>query len=59
MRHWLLPEAIDDVLPHEAAELEVVARLLGFEPGGRLDLEEHWLRTARRARTAAEGLFYD
>jgi len=48
-----------DVLPHEAAELEVVARLLGFEPGRRLDLEELWLRSSRRARTVAEELFYD
>ncbi|MPV37665.1 bifunctional [glutamine synthetase] adenylyltransferase/[glutamine synthetase]-adenylyl-L-tyrosine phosphorylase, partial [Georgenia subflava] len=47
-----------DVLPHEPVELEVVARLLGFEPGGRLDLEEHYLRTARRARTVVEELFY-
>jgi ATP phosphoribosyltransferase regulatory subunit len=28
MRHWLLPEAIDDVLPHEAAELERLRRTL-------------------------------
>ncbi|MFC7406037.1 bifunctional [glutamine synthetase] adenylyltransferase/[glutamine synthetase]-adenylyl-L-tyrosine phosphorylase [Georgenia alba] len=47
-----------DVLPHEVGELEVVARILGHEPGGRLDLEERWLRTARRARAAAEELFY-
>ncbi|WP_052436784.1 bifunctional [glutamine synthetase] adenylyltransferase/[glutamine synthetase]-adenylyl-L-tyrosine phosphorylase [Georgenia sp. SUBG003] len=48
-----------DVLPHEPADLEVVARLLGLRPGRRLDLEEHWLRTSRRARTVAEELFYD
>ncbi|MCK6209368.1 bifunctional [glutamine synthetase] adenylyltransferase/[glutamine synthetase]-adenylyl-L-tyrosine phosphorylase [Georgenia sp. EYE_87] len=48
-----------DVLPHEPSELEVVARLLGLEPGRRLDLEEHWLRTSRRARAVVEELFYD
>ncbi|WP_127127451.1 bifunctional [glutamine synthetase] adenylyltransferase/[glutamine synthetase]-adenylyl-L-tyrosine phosphorylase [Georgenia sp. SYP-B2076] len=47
-----------DVLPHETVELEVVARLLGHEPGGRLDLEEEYLRLARRARTVVEDLFY-
>ncbi|PFG41342.1 glutamate-ammonia-ligase adenylyltransferase [Georgenia soli] len=48
-----------DVLPHEPAELEVVARLVGMAPGQRQDLEELWLRAARRARTVAEELFYD
>ncbi|GAA4432944.1 bifunctional [glutamine synthetase] adenylyltransferase/[glutamine synthetase]-adenylyl-L-tyrosine phosphorylase [Georgenia halophila] len=48
-----------DVLPHEPADLEVVSRLLGYEPGHRLDLEEQWLRTARRARAVAEDLFYE
>jgi ATP phosphoribosyltransferase regulatory subunit len=28
MRHWILPEAIDDVLPAEAARLEALRRLL-------------------------------
>ena len=48
-----------DVLPHEVSDLEVVARLLGHEPGERLDLEERWLRAARRARTVTERLFYE
>jgi glutamate-ammonia-ligase adenylyltransferase len=47
-----------DVLPHESRELEVVARILGHEPGARLDLEEEYLRTARRARAVVEELFY-
>ena len=28
MRNWLLPEAIDDVLPNEAARLEALRRML-------------------------------
>ncbi|WP_448072297.1 bifunctional [glutamine synthetase] adenylyltransferase/[glutamine synthetase]-adenylyl-L-tyrosine phosphorylase [Georgenia yuyongxinii] len=47
-----------DVLPHESVELEVVARILGHEPGRRLDLEEDYLRAARRSRAVVEGLFY-
>ena len=47
-----------DVLPHETVELEVVARILGHEPGYRLDLEEEYLRAARRARAVVEDLFY-
>ncbi len=47
-----------DVLPHEPRELEVVARLLGYEPGSRLDLEEDYLRAARRSRAVVEDLFY-
>ncbi|KAE8765120.1 bifunctional [glutamine synthetase] adenylyltransferase/[glutamine synthetase]-adenylyl-L-tyrosine phosphorylase [Georgenia thermotolerans] len=47
-----------DVLPHESRDLEVVARILGYEPGGRLDLEEDYLRAARRARKVVERLFY-
>ncbi|ROR71822.1 bifunctional [glutamine synthetase] adenylyltransferase/[glutamine synthetase]-adenylyl-L-tyrosine phosphorylase [Bogoriella caseilytica] len=48
-----------DVLPHEVPELESVARLMGHRAGGRLELEESWLRAARRARAVAERLFYD
>ncbi|WP_341361274.1 bifunctional [glutamine synthetase] adenylyltransferase/[glutamine synthetase]-adenylyl-L-tyrosine phosphorylase [Georgenia sp. M64] len=47
-----------DTLPHEAVELEVVARILGYPPGRRLDLEEEYLRRARRARTVVDELFY-
>ena len=47
-----------DVLPHESRELEVVARILGYEPGARLDFEEEYLRTARRARAVVDDLFY-
>ncbi|MHB1288213.1 [protein-PII] uridylyltransferase family protein, partial [Georgenia sp.] len=47
-----------DALPHDPHRLEVVARLLGYEPGGRLDLEEDYLRAARRARAVVEELFY-
>lgn len=47
-----------DVLPHAPAELETVARLLGYEPGARLDLEEDYLRATRRARAVMERVFY-
>ncbi|UNX53452.1 bifunctional [glutamine synthetase] adenylyltransferase/[glutamine synthetase]-adenylyl-L-tyrosine phosphorylase [Georgenia sp. TF02-10] len=47
-----------DVLPHAPADLEPVARLLGYPPGGRLDLEEDYLRAARRARAVVDDLFY-
>lgn len=47
-----------DVLPHQPEELEVVARILGHEPGRRLELEEEYLRTTRRARAAVERVFY-
>ncbi|MFH5823348.1 bifunctional [glutamine synthetase] adenylyltransferase/[glutamine synthetase]-adenylyl-L-tyrosine phosphorylase [Georgenia sp. AZ-5] len=47
-----------DVLPHETPDLEVVARILGHEPGARQELEEEYLRAARRARAVVEDLFY-
>lgn len=47
-----------DVLPHQPDELEVVARILGHEPGRRLELEEEYLRTTRRARAVVERVFY-
>ncbi len=47
-----------DVLPAERAELAGVARLLGFPPGHANELEETWLRAARRARTVVERVFF-
>ncbi len=47
-----------DVLPAERAELAGVARLLGYRPGHTGDLEQDWLRTARRARGVVERVFF-
>jgi [glutamine synthetase] adenylyltransferase / [glutamine synthetase]-adenylyl-L-tyrosine phosphorylase len=47
-----------DALPTAAAELAVVARLLGYPPDGAQLLDEDWRRAARQARRVAERLFY-
>lgn len=47
-----------DVLPHERGELRTVSRLLGYEPGQGAAFAEDYLRTARRARTVVERVFY-
>lgn len=47
-----------DVLPHDLTDLGVVAALLGFESSQRLDVEEEYLRAARRARAVVEDVFY-
>jgi glutamate-ammonia-ligase adenylyltransferase len=47
-----------DALPTAAAELAVVARLLGYPPDGAQQLAEDWRRTARQARVVTERLFY-
>ena len=47
-----------DVLPHDLTDLGVVAALMGVEPSQRLDVEEEYLRAARRARTVVENVFY-
>ncbi|UFU01669.1 bifunctional [glutamine synthetase] adenylyltransferase/[glutamine synthetase]-adenylyl-L-tyrosine phosphorylase [Ruania suaedae] len=47
-----------DVLPEERQSLSAVSRLLGYEPGHAVDLEEDWLRAARRARAVMERVFY-
>ena len=47
-----------DVLPTERDELAGVARLLGYQPGHSADLEQDWLRTARRARAVVERVFF-
>ncbi|MEN9954534.1 MAG: hypothetical protein RLZZ41_198 [Actinomycetota bacterium] len=48
-----------DVLPTDRAQLESVARLLGYPRGGAGMLEQDYLATTRRARTVFEKLFYD
>lgn len=47
-----------DVLPSERGELAGVARLLGYEVGHSTDLEQDWLRVARRARRVVERVFF-
>lgn len=48
-----------DVLPHESQELAVIAPLLGVPAAQRHDLEENYLKLARRARTTAEHIIYE
>ncbi|MDO5025622.1 MAG: bifunctional [glutamine synthetase] adenylyltransferase/[glutamine synthetase]-adenylyl-L-tyrosine phosphorylase [Trueperella sp.] len=48
-----------DVLPHEAQELAVIAPLLGVPAAQRHDLEENYLKLARRARATAEHIIYE
>ncbi|MGW6129950.1 bifunctional [glutamine synthetase] adenylyltransferase/[glutamine synthetase]-adenylyl-L-tyrosine phosphorylase [Cellulomonas sp. NPDC055163] len=47
-----------DVLPHDRQALAGLARVLGFPPGSGGELEEVYLRTARRARAVVERVFY-
>jgi glutamate-ammonia-ligase adenylyltransferase len=47
-----------DALPSAAAELAIVARLLGYPPDGSQQLAEDWRRTSRQARNVMERLFY-
>jgi glutamate-ammonia-ligase adenylyltransferase len=47
-----------DVLPHDRQALSGVARVVGYAPGAGGDLEEDYLRTARRARAVVDRVFY-
>jgi glutamate-ammonia-ligase adenylyltransferase len=47
-----------DVLPTDRRQLEGVARLLEYPPGGATHLEEDYLRTTRLARQVFEREFY-
>ena len=47
-----------DVLPAKTAELAAVARILGYPPDASQHLLEDYRRTARRARSVMERLFY-
>ncbi|OJV76463.1 MAG: bifunctional glutamine-synthetase adenylyltransferase/deadenyltransferase [Cellulomonas sp. 73-92] len=47
-----------DVLPHDRAALAGVARVMGLPAGSSAELEERYLRTARRARQVVERAFY-
>jgi [glutamine synthetase] adenylyltransferase / [glutamine synthetase]-adenylyl-L-tyrosine phosphorylase len=47
-----------DVFPVRAAEVAGVASVLGYPPGAAQDLVQDYRRSARRARTVMERLFY-
>jgi len=47
-----------DVLPHDRSALAGVARVMGYPAGSSGELEERYLRTARRARQVVERVFY-
>ena len=47
-----------DVLPGDRQQLEGIARLMGYPPGGAGTLEEDYLRVTRRARAVFEKRFY-
>ena len=47
-----------DVLPHDRQALAGIARVVGYPSGSGGELEEHYLRTARRARAVVERVFY-
>ncbi|MGO1392886.1 bifunctional [glutamine synthetase] adenylyltransferase/[glutamine synthetase]-adenylyl-L-tyrosine phosphorylase [Agrococcus casei] len=48
-----------DVLPHNRAQLESVARILGYPAGGAAALEEDYLHATRRSRRIFEQLFFE
>ncbi|MEN0130519.1 MAG: bifunctional [glutamine synthetase] adenylyltransferase/[glutamine synthetase]-adenylyl-L-tyrosine phosphorylase [Brevundimonas sp.] len=47
-----------DVLPHDRQALAGLARVVGYPPGSGGELEQDYLRTARRARAVVERVFY-
>lgn len=47
-----------DVLPHDRQALAGIARVVGYPSGSGGELEEDYLRTARRARSVVERVFY-
>lgn len=47
-----------DVLPHDRQVLTGLAAVLGYPSGSGQDLEDAWLRAARRSRQAVEDVFY-
>jgi len=47
-----------DVLPHDRQALNGVARVVGYPAGCGGDLEQDYLRTARRARAVVDRVFY-
>lgn len=55
----LLTGATSDMLPTDYRALDGISRILEHSPGSARDLEEEWLRVARRARRTYEDVFYD
>jgi glutamate-ammonia-ligase adenylyltransferase len=67
-RAWLLSSRIrsgivlsqdkpSDSLPVDRSQLEAIARVLGYQPGSALELEESYLSTTRKSRAVFERLF--
>jgi glutamate-ammonia-ligase adenylyltransferase len=54
----LYSNAQTDVLPGDPFALEGVARILGYEPGSGVELENDYLNATRRARAVFERVFY-
>jgi glutamate-ammonia-ligase adenylyltransferase len=54
----LLSGQTSDVLPTDRAKLDGIGRVLDLPPRSATQVEEEWLRTARRARRDFEKLFY-
>jgi glutamate-ammonia-ligase adenylyltransferase len=48
-----------DQLPHDRQALAGLARVLGYPAGSGAELEEDYLRAARRARAVVERVFYE
>lgn len=48
-----------DALPRDARELIPLARVLGYRAGSEADLEEDWMRAARRSRAVMDRLFWE
>ena len=55
----LLTGTTSDILPTDNHALDGIARILEHAPGSARELEEEWLRVARRARRTYEDVFYD
>ncbi|WP_110588774.1 bifunctional [glutamine synthetase] adenylyltransferase/[glutamine synthetase]-adenylyl-L-tyrosine phosphorylase [Microbacterium suaedae] len=55
----LLTGTTSDVLPTDYRALDGIGRILEHPPGSAWEVEEDWLRTARRARRTYEDVFYD
>ncbi|MBN9183432.1 MAG: bifunctional glutamine-synthetase adenylyltransferase/deadenyltransferase, partial [Microbacterium sp.] len=54
----LLSGQTSDVLPTDRRRLDGIGRLLEYPPRSATQVEEDWMRTARRARRVFEKLFY-
>lgn len=54
----LLSGQTSDVLPTDRAKLDGIGRVLNLPPRSATQVEEEWMRTARRARRVFEKLFY-